>query len=257
VIVDPDHLETSNLERVHGSYPEDASRSIDKVALAKRHVSEIDSDCRVDAYVGALPQPQIIEAVIAADVAIGCTDQQHSRLALSDLARRYLVPAIDCGVALEGANGRVTGQIIQCVRFLPDDPCAICRQMIVPARLSQELMAPEEIDSRRAAAERARRAGEKPDPYWQHQPQLNTVGYLTTIAGSMAAGYAIGWITGRFEPPFSRMQMNLAASFFDVTDSPREPNPECSCVRARGYADQGAADALVSAPTHWPPAAMV
>src|SRR5204863_728876 len=67
IVVDPDHLEASNLERVHGSEPDDAERKIKKVALAKRHVYAIDPTCRVDAYVGALPQSQVLEAVITAD----------------------------------------------------------------------------------------------------------------------------------------------------------------------------------------------
>jgi molybdopterin/thiamine biosynthesis adenylyltransferase len=251
VIVDPDHLERSNLERVHGSTPVDAAQKTPKTAIAQRHVATIDPACHVDSFIGALPHPAVVDAVITADVMIGCTDQQHSRLALSDLARRYLIPAIDCGVVLEGKNGSVTAQVIQCVRFLPDDPCPLCRQMIVPEQLAQELMDPAERAQRRAAAADAVSRGDEGAPYWRDLPQLNTVGYLTTIAGAMAAGYAIGWITGRFTPPFSRLQMNLLAPFFDVTNLEQSAEEDCACRRARGWADQGAADALISAPSHW------
>ena len=53
---------------------------------------------------GALPQGLAVDKLVEADVILGCTDQQHSRLALSDLVVRYLVPAIDCGVSLEEAR---------------------------------------------------------------------------------------------------------------------------------------------------------
>jgi hypothetical protein len=79
---------------------------------------------------------------------------------------------------------------------------------------------------RRAAAARAREFGEDPHPYWHEQAQLNTVGYLTTIAGAMVAGYAIGWLTGGFEPPFDRVQLNLAGKLLDVTDPEDVPRTD-------------------------------
>jgi len=194
----------------------------------------------------------ILEADFRADVALGCTDQQHSRLSLSDISFRYLVPSIDCGVMLEGENGRITGQVLQLVRFLAADPCALCREMVFPHRIAEELMSEEERSLRQAEAEAAKNRGEDPNPYWRGLPQLNTVGYLTGIAGAMAAAYAIGWITGRFHPPFGRTQMNLVAEYFDVQDVPASPREFCSCRRARGHADQGQIDALISAPSHWP-----
>lgn len=227
---------------------------IPKAALASDHVRRIDAGCDVRAYVGSLPQASVLDAVVAADVVLGCTDNQHSRLALSDLALRYLVPCIDCGVMLEGAAGAVTGQIAQFVRFLPADPCALCRGMINPGRLAQELMPETERQQRRAAAAAARYQGDDGHAYWLEEPQLNTVGYLTTATGALAAGYAIGWVTGRFKPPFSRLQMNLVAPYLDVTDLVQEPRRGCACRRARGWADQGNVDALISAPDHWPAA---
>jgi hypothetical protein len=253
IIVDPDRFEQSNLERVHGSIPQHAEKSIAKSALAREHVRAIDPTIVVDAFVGALPQSEVLDAVVTADVALGCTDQQHSRLALSDLATRYLVPTLDCGVMLEGRTGRVTAQVAQIVRFLAADPCAWCRGMIVPTRLAQELMSPEERTRRQTIAAEARARGERGDPYWAEEPQLNTVGYHTTMVGAMVAGYAIGWITGRFDPPFSRLQMNLVAPFLDVTDADGAARAECACRRVRGWADQGSADSFITAPDHWPP----
>jgi proteasome lid subunit RPN8/RPN11 len=252
IVVDPDHLDESNLERVHGSRPEHAAQRVPKAAVARDHVAAIDPTCVVQAYAGALPQPEIVDALVGADVAVGCTDSQHSRLALSDLALRYLVPAIDCGVMLEGSGGKVTGQVAQFVRFLAADPCALCRGMIIPQRLAQELMPEAERELHRAEAAAARLRGEDGRGYWLDQPQLNTVGYLTTAAGAIAAGYAIGWLTGRFDAPFSRLQMNLVAPYLDLTNVVQEPREYCTCRRVRGWADRAAADSLITAPNHWP-----
>ena len=253
VIVDPDVVERSNLERIHGSVPEHADNSTPKVVVARELVHQIDPSIEVVALQGRLPQPEVIDAVMSSNIALGCTDQQHSRLALSDLAFRYLVPTIDCGVVLEGKDGMITGQVGQFVRLLAADPCVLCRNMIDPRRVAQELMSGEERAQRAAAAAEAQIRGDDPDPYWQRERQINTVGYLTSAVGAMLAGYAIGWLTRRYDPPFERLQMNFVAPFLDVTDLPQKQRSECACARFRGWADQASAEALVSTPSHWPP----
>ena len=257
IIVDPDHFEPSNLERVHGSRRRDVDSPVSKSEIARRHVRAINERCEVVAVRGALPQELAIDKLVEADVVLGCTDQQHSRLALSDLVVRYLVRAIDCGVALEGSDGAVRGQIIQLLRWLPADPCAVCRNLVDPRRVSQELMSEQERRARRAAAQAANPGGTPDSAYWEDIPQLNTVGYLTTTAGALAAGYAVGWITGRFDPPFERLQMNLAAHEFEVIAWEEQPSDHCVCRRVRGWGDQGSADAWVSPPEHWPPAVVL
>jgi tRNA A37 threonylcarbamoyladenosine dehydratase len=254
IIVDPDEIDRSNLERIHGSYPKDAAARTPKVLVASRHVGAIGPSITVEALFGRLPQKEIVDALVTADVVLGCTDQQHSRLALSDLAFRYLVPSIDCGVILEGEDGNITGQVAQFVRFLAADPCALCREMITPQRIKQELMSDEEKTQRQRAAAEARERGEDPNPYWHNQAQINTVGYLTTAVGGMIAGYAIGWLTKRFDTPFERLQMNFVAKYLDVTDLYQKQRSTCACAHFRGWADQANADSLISAPDHWPKA---
>jgi hypothetical protein len=253
IVVDPDFFTDSNLERVHGSEAGDVVSAAAKAALARRHIESINPECQVIALRGALPQPEVVDALVTADVVLGCTDQQHSRLALSDLALRYLVPVLDVGVGLEGGSGLMTGLIIQLVRMLPADPCVLCRGMTDPQRIAQELMTADEQDARRRAAAEARERGEPWGQYWRELPQLNTVGFLTTTAAAMAAGYAIGWLSGRYNPPFEKLQMNLLAIDLDVTDLNEKPRPGCTCRRVRGMADQAAAHALITAPAHWPP----
>ena len=125
--------------------------------------------------------------------------------------------------------------------------------MIDPRRVAQELMSREERAQRAEAAAEAKIRGDDPDPYWQRERQINTVGYLTTAVGAMLAGYAIGWLTRRFDPPFERLQMNFVSPFLDVTDLPQKQRTECACTKFRGWADQASAEALISTPSHWPP----
>ena len=257
VVIDPDRVDRSNLERIRGSIPSHAKKKTPKVVVAQELVHQIDPSIEVIAIMGRLPQSEVIDAVVTSDIVLGCTDKQHSRLALSDIAYRYLVPAMDCGVTLEGSNGQITGQVAQFVRFLPSDPCVLCRKMINPRQVAQELMSPNERASRKAAAEHAQAQGNDPGPYWLDEPQIDTVGYLTSSVGAMLAGYAIGWLTQRYDPPFERMQMNFVARFLDITDQKENQRLECTCAMFKGWADQAEADSLVSPPLHWPNATLI
>jgi hypothetical protein len=69
VIVDPDCVDVSNLERIHGSKPEDAEKNELKVSVARRHVLSIDPTCEVLCLAGALPQKEVVDAIISCDLA--------------------------------------------------------------------------------------------------------------------------------------------------------------------------------------------
>jgi molybdopterin/thiamine biosynthesis adenylyltransferase len=254
VAIDDDVLTDSNLERVHGSSPEHASAKTPKVIVARELVHSIDASTRFTAVFGRLPQAEVLDAVADANVILGCTDQHSSRVALSDIATRYLIPTIDTGALMEGSGGHVTGQVGQLTRFLPADRCVYCRGMVDSVRVSQELMSPEERRQRREAADAALRDGRDPNPYWRQTPQINTVGHLTSVVGALAAGYAIGWITGAFVPPFERMQLDLCAPLLGTVECEPPRSGDCICRTAQGSADQGLDGAISTVPQHWPPA---
>lgn len=46
--------------------------------------------------------------------------------------------------------------------------------------------------------------------------------------------------------------MNFVAKYLDVTNLPQKQRVICPCSQFRGWADQANADALISAPDHWP-----
>lgn len=254
VLVDPDYLVASNIERVHGSFPQDAAEGKPKALVAKEHVAAINPDADVIAIVGALPQKVVIEALSSCDIVIGATDKHYGRVALTEFAERYLVPVIDIGVNLEGAEGFVTGQPIQLLFVRPGDPCIVCRKAVDFGLVTQELMSHMERERRREAANFARRDGGNAEAYWHEEAQLNTVGYLTTVAGAMAAGYAIGLVTQRFRPPFSRLQLDLSSPLLgcvtlDVEDEPADA--ACVCRKLHGLGSVAPEICLISPPSHW------
>ena len=252
IVIDGDHVTVSNLERLHGSTPADVEAATPKAAVAKRSVAEYAPHCEVHAVIGRLPQSEIVDLVVQADMLMGCTDQHSSRMAVADIAARYLVPAIDCGGLIEGADGIVTGQLVQIVRFLAADPCPVCRGMISPTRVQQELLPADARLDPAGQAELAIAAGLRPDPILIAVPQIDTVGYITTTAGTLAAGFAIGWLTGRFDPRFERLQLDLVSEALGAVDRPQAARPDCDCTRSRGRADQSDCGNPIAVPPHWP-----
>ena len=254
VLVDYQRIAASNLERVHGSTWQDVQEGTPpyKVEIMARMIREINPVAQIEAIVGNILDDEVLDAVLRADIILNCTDTQHSRAALGDLATHYLLPSLDIGVLLEGTNGRVRAQVGQFTWFKPGLPCAFCGQMVDYATLAHELMSEEEKVQRRHAAQEAQERGVDPNQYWRGKPpQLLTVGYMTSTLGSLGAGYVIGALTGKFRVPHTRFQFDINAPFFGVVDVERQPEKSCSCRTQFGFADQARADRSVSRPQHW------
>lgn len=249
--VDADVFTDSNLERVHGSEFDDAERNLKKVLIAKRHLQSINPNCDFVAIDGRLPQEGVLNELLWCDIVIGCTDQHSARIALSELSFRYLVPVIDIGVSMEGEDGKITGQVVQINKLFPGEPCVYCREMIDSQIASQELMTEVELANRRAEAQLAFEENKNPNAYWKDMPQLNTVGYLTTWAGSLATGYVIGYLTGRFPMAKNRIELNISAKGIQIIEKNEKIKAGCGCVLATGSCSQEIHTIISVAPSHW------
>ncbi len=257
ITVDADHFEESNLERVHGSTTDDAASKPLKVDIARRHIVSINPEARVTAIHARVPQRCVVDALVRADAVLSCTDSHAARLALSEISFRYSVPLLDCSVTLEGGEGRVTGQVSRFVVHRGDLPCAICQGTVNQRLVAQELMHPTERQQRQQAARRAHQAGGDGSGYWLDVPQLHTVGSLTTVTGALAAGYAIGWITRRYDAPFTRIECNWLGATFEANDVSYRRRTGCVCGKVRGWSDQAKESTLVGSPSWWPEPALL
>jgi hypothetical protein len=259
VVVDPQRLGRSNLERQHGSVFADlcGDEMPYKVELMRRLILEINPQARVTAIVGNVLDEDVLHELLRCDLLLGCSDTQHARVMLSDVAKHYLLPSIDVGVLMEGKDGNLSSQLIEFFQFAPDLPCAFCCGRIDAGKLAEELMSQEDMNRRIAAAEDACRRGQAPDQYWQGRaPQLHTVGYMTSTAGSLTAGYAEGWLTGAFAMPHSSFQFDIAQPRLGFVEQPRIQRPNCICKEKVGWADQARSFRNVAKPKHWPKRAL-
>lgn len=261
VLIDPQRLAKSNLERLHGSYEAHFSKGEGeapfKVAVVRDLIKAINPRANVTCVVGNILQPLTRDHVVGTDLIICCTDTNHSRTAVSELAYRFLVPAIDVGVVFESRKGSVTGEIGRVTVYSPGAPCAYCLGLVDPWRATVELMSEAEKERRRREAKEAKLRGDNAGAYWKDVPEIPTVGHFTSVAGALVASYAIGWLTGKFAPPHRYFEFNILAPGFDYVGFDATCRAGCYCETLIGHADQGAHASLISAPPHWPDAKLV
>jgi hypothetical protein len=241
------------LERIHGSRFAHTQRNPlpYKVELMTEMIWEINPAARIIAFVGNILDDEILSELLRCDLLLGCTDTHHGRAALGDIATRFLVPAIDVGVMPEGRDGKVTAQLVEITRYASELPCAFCSECVSTWPLTFECMTDEERQQRKDAAAEAAKRGEDSTLYWGGDiPQLPTVGYLTTNAGSLAAGYAINWLAGTSDLPHSRFQFDLGQPEFGFKFINRKRDALCACGKIISHGDQ--ADAAITRPIHWP-----
>ena len=218
----------------------------------RRMIAAINPAARTRCLVGNVLHRNVVDELLRCDLVLGCVDSHHGRAAFSDLARHYLLPALDVGVLMDGREGRVTSQVVEFTRYTPDDPCAFCRGRIDSAAMGFELMSEAEIAERSRQAEEAKARGDDPDAYWRGRPrQLHTVGYLTTAAGSLAAGYAEGWLTGCFPVPHATVQFDPSKEKLGVVAAPEARLPGCTCLSHIGWGDAASGFRGVAPPPHW------
>jgi proteasome lid subunit RPN8/RPN11 len=255
VLVDPKRMSPPNLERQHGSRFVDALQSVPptKVEILARLIREINPHAEITCLQGNILDELVLDALLECDLLVGCADSQHCRAALGDIASHYLLPSIDVAVAMRAKKGKLKLQLVEICRHAPQLPCPFCLRRIDQTALSYELMTNEEKQWRREAAKDAEARGQNGAQYWGGEPpQELTVGYLTSLAGSMTAGYAENMLTGAAQMPHQRFQFDIGWEKLGVAPVQGQRNPECSCGKTVGFADQARADRSVSRPPHWP-----
>lgn len=107
VLIDPDNLEESNLNRVRGAGRPDVGRN--KAAILEHYISSLGLGINVTSLPLHVDSPQGVDALASCDVIFGCTDDQIGREVLNTSAYAYAQPYIDVGLGgqlAQDADGR-------------------------------------------------------------------------------------------------------------------------------------------------------
>ncbi len=219
-VIDPDHVETTNLNRLVGSRPADVG--LPKVEVARRTVLSVDPGATVHAVRGDVVDEDVALTLAVFDFIFLCTDSHASRAVVGQVAYQHLVPTIDMGVSITvGAEGvsHITGRVQM---LTPGATCLTCTGALDGEQIRREMMTPEQ------------RAG---DPYVQgvREPQPAVISLNSTMA-SLAVTMFLGAVTP--VPAQSRFQLYDGVRG-TVRPTVARANPACIVCSSEGALAKG------------------
>lgn len=220
LLIDPDEIEATNLNRVVGATKGDIRRP--KVSVAREMVGRISSQSLVTPMHDDVTSSPIARQLLSADFVFCCTDSHGSRAVINQLAYQFLIPTIDMGVRVQTREGRVESVTGRIQMLAPGLPCLVCQNLLDSEEVRRDLLTEEQ---------RAR------DPYivGVTEPQPAVISLNGTVA-SLGVTMMISAVAGL--PVISRHQLVL----FDrgVTRSVSSaPDPNCVICSLRGCLARG------------------
>ncbi len=151
VLVDFDHVEDSNLNRLVGATAKDVNKARLKVDIIARQIKAVNPAMKITKI--TKPWQEDAEHLRDCHAIFGCVDSFSCRRDLEVFARRYLIPYIDIGMdvhPLPSGEFSISGQTVM---SLPGELCLKCLGF-----LTDDLLALE--------AQNYRAAGGKPQVVW-------------------------------------------------------------------------------------------
>ncbi len=221
ILIDPDVIEATNLNRVVGATASDVG--ISKVEVAARYINAFAPDANVTNTVGDIIKARFAQSLCDADVIFGCTDSHGSRSILQQVSYQYLIPCIDIGTTITTNNGAVTGIFGRVQMLSPGHACLSCSGLLNPAEVRRDMM---------SAFER------KSDPYIQgaHEPAPAVIS-LNATSVSLAVTMLMGFVTD--VPVQARYQIYnaMTSNLRSVRSTPKPDCYICSRVGALARGD--------------------
>ena len=217
LLVDPDALDETSLNRVVGATPRDFGRA--KVLIAKRTIRRIAPDAAVEAIRGDVLTACIGLKLRDVDFVFCCTDSQGSRHFVNQLAYQYLIPCLDMGVVIGTHDGAVTHMDARVQMLTPGLSCLVCRPGILsPERVRWDLSSDEQ---------------QKADPYFLEQSGIKqpSVVSLNSTAVSLAVTMFLGAVTGI---PAGARSLWYRGVKGDARLQETEPHPGCIVCSTEG-----------------------
>ncbi|MFA6348666.1 MAG: ThiF family adenylyltransferase [Candidatus Paceibacterota bacterium] len=138
ILLDPDTVEETNLNRLVGTVPSDIGKA--KVDVAEKWAKRINRTLRIGARKESALKADVARSLAEADFLFCCTDSHGSRAVLNQFAYQYLVPAIDMGVVIATAKGRVTHVAGRTQMLAPGLACMACGNLLDAERVRRDLM---------------------------------------------------------------------------------------------------------------------
>ncbi|MHB8217087.1 MAG: HesA/MoeB/ThiF family protein [Candidatus Sulfotelmatobacter sp.] len=220
LLLDPDVLEETNLNRVVGATRNNIGRP--KVEVASELIRRINPQIQVTAILGNVILSDDARRVLSSDFLFSCTDSHGSRAVINQLAYQYVVPTIDLGVRIQVRAGTVESITGRVQMLAPGLPCLVCQNLLDPEEVRRDLLSDEA---------RAR------DPYIvgavEAQPAVIS---LNSTVASLGVTMMLSAVVGLPVPArhqlvlFNRGVVRIAGS---------DPLPECVVCSLKGMLARG------------------
>ena len=138
LLIDPDTVEKTNLNRLVGAATEDIGKT--KVGVASAQIKRINPSASVEKRVASVLLSKVAEELADTDFFFCCTDSQGSRAVLNQLAYQYLVPMIDMGAVIVAEKGRISHIAGRTQMLAPGLGCLVCGNLLDPEAVRVDLL---------------------------------------------------------------------------------------------------------------------
>jgi ThiF family protein/JAB domain-containing protein similar to deubiquitination enzymes len=119
ILIDPDVIESKNLNRIINSTFEDSILEIPKVVVLSNSIEKMGLGTIVKTFQSNLYEDyEALQAIIKCDTVFGCMDSVDGRHLLNQLCSFYLIPYFDIGVKLEADGNGGIDKICASVHYL-------------------------------------------------------------------------------------------------------------------------------------------
>lgn len=220
LLVDPDVVDETNLNRTVGATP--AAAGMAKTAVAAAAIGATRPDAVVHSLVGDVTSETVARRVSSVDFIFSCTDTQGSRALLGQIAYQYLIPMIDVGVNIVVEDGRIRFMEGRAQMFSPGLGCAVCGQQLDWHAVRSDL----QTEHHRSH-----------DPYFtgRGEPQPAVIS-LNSVVASLGVTMFLAAVAG--VPSMARYQMYDAMSG-RVRTLAQAPEPACVVCSTEGALARG------------------
>ena len=138
LLLDPDVVEETNLNRLIGATPSDVG--LPKVEVAKKWGLHINPKIRFNASQESVLNVRSVKTLADTDFVFCCTDSHGSRAVLNQFAYQYLVPMIDIGVVIAAGDNIVTHVAGRTQMLAPGLACLVCANLLDPEQIRRDLL---------------------------------------------------------------------------------------------------------------------
>lgn len=138
LLIDPDVVEETNLNRINAAAAADIGRA--KVEVAASYIYQHSPGAAVTKVQGDVIQARTAMLLVDTDLFFGCTDSHGSRAVLQQVSYQYLTPCIDMGTTIVAKDGRIHSVTGRVQLLAPDHACFSCGRLLDANEVRRDMM---------------------------------------------------------------------------------------------------------------------